>query len=251
MTAAARRLVPLYSLAALLAGAALLELVVRAGWIMPTVVAPPSAIVPAFGRLQSDGNLVVPFFVTAGEVAAAALLAALAGLPFGYFLARNRDFGEAYAGWLGAAFSAPLVLLYPLFLVMFGRSIFTVIIMSAITAFIPIAINARDAFLDVPPVLRNVGASFNLDRRQAFRLIELPAAVPTLFVGLRLGIIYALVSTIGVEYLIDIGGLGRLVSDYYAFFYIPQMYAEIVLIVLMSLIYLWALDRVQEWLRPL
>lgn len=251
MTKTGRRLAPLYSLTLLALFGAFVELAVRLGWILPTIIAPPSLVIPAFGDLGANGDIIEPFLNTFGHVVLATVAAGVLGLPFGYFLARNGAFDRAYRGWLAAAFASPLVLLYPLFLVFFGRTYFTVVLMSTMVAFVPIAINARDAFLDVPPVLRNVGASFNLDRRQAFRLIELPAAVPTLFVGLRLGIIYALVSTIGVEYLIDIGGLGRLVSDYYAFFYIPQMYAEIVLIVLMSLIYLWALDRVQEWLRPL
>jgi NitT/TauT family transport system permease protein len=250
VTKTSRRLAPLYSLGLLVVFGAFIELAVRAGWILPNIVAPPSLVFPAFADLRANDEIVQPFIVTFIHVVIATAAAAALGLPFGYFLARNPTFDKAYRGWLAAAFAAPLVLLYPLFLVFFGRSYFTVVLMSTIVAFVPIAIHARDAFLGVPPVLLNVGKSFNVDKIQRFRLIELPAAVPTIFIGLRLGVIYALVNTIGVEFLIDFGGLGRVVSDLYAFFNIPQMYAEILLILVVSMVLLWSLDALQRWVRP-
>jgi NitT/TauT family transport system permease protein len=250
VTKTSRRLAPLYSLGLLVVFGAFIELAVRAGWILPNIVAPPSLVFPAFADLRANDEIVQPFVVTFIHVVIATAAAAALGLPFGYFLARNPTFDKAYRGWLAAAFAAPLVLLYPLFLVFFGRSYFTVVLMSTIVAFVPIAIHARDAFLGVPPVLLNVGKSFNVDKIQRFRLIELPAAVPTIFIGLRLGVIYALVNTIGVEFLIDFGGLGRVVSDLYAFFNIPQMYAEILLILVVSMVLLWSLDALQRWVRP-
>ncbi|HXF33699.1 MAG TPA: ABC transporter permease subunit [Candidatus Acidoferrales bacterium] len=250
MTKASRRFAPLYSIALLIALGAFIELAVRAGWLLPNIIAPPSLVIPAFGDLRANGDIVEPFFNTFFHVVIATAAAATLGLPFGYFLARQPLFDKAYRGWLAAAFASPLVLLYPLFLVFFGRTYFTVVLMSTMVAFVPIAINARDAFTNVPPVLLNVGKSFKVDKWQRFRMIELPAAVPTLFVGLRLGVIYALVNTIGVEFLIDFGGLGRVVSDLYAFFNIPQMYAEILLILVVSIVLLWTLDRLQRWVRP-
>lgn len=245
-----RRAEPLYSIAILIALGACVELAVRLGWVMPNIVPPPSAVFSAFGGLEGDGDIVGPFFVTLTHVVIATIAAAFLGLPFGYMLARHPVLDKAYRGWLAAAFASPLVLLYPLFLVFFGRTYFTVVLMSTMVAFVPIAINARDAFLGVAPVLLNVGKSFKVNKWQRFRLIELPAAVPTMFVGLRLGVIYALVNTIGVEFLIDFGGLGRVVSDLYAFFNIPQMYAEILLILVVSMLLLWTLDRFQRWLLP-
>jgi NitT/TauT family transport system permease protein len=246
-----RRLAPLYSIGLLVLFGAFVEIAVRLGWVLPNILPPPSLVIPAFADLRANGDIVEPFLNTFFHVVIATAAAAALGLPFGYFLARNPAFDRAYRGWLAAAFAAPLVLLYPLFLVFFGRTYFTVVLMSTIVAFVPIAINARDAFANVPAVFLNVGKSFKVGRRQRFALIELPSAVPTIFVGLRLGVIYALVNTIGVEFLIDFGGLGRVVSDLYAFFNIPQMYAEILLIVVVSIVLLWTLDRVQRWVRPL
>jgi len=84
------------------------------------------------------------------------------------------------------------------------------------------------------PVLHAVGRSFNATPRQTFWLIAFPAAVPAIVTGIRLALIYALVNTIGLEFLIDFGGLGRVISDLYAQYDIPQMYAEIGVVVVIS-----------------
>lgn len=237
------------SVALFVVGVALLEAAVRSGLVPSAIVAAPSQIFAAFRELQGDGQLVGPFFITLGQVFAATLAGSVSGILFGHLLARRAAFANAYLSWLGGAFSAPIVLLYPLFLVIFGRSYVTVIIMASITTFIPVAIKAYEAFAAVPRVLLAVGESFNLEPGKVFRMIELPAALPRLFIGLRLGIIYALVNVIAIEYLIDFGGLGRIVSDLYAAFNIAAMYAAIFLILILSGAFLAALDFTQRRLR--
>jgi NitT/TauT family transport system permease protein len=226
-----------------------LQLAVHGGLISSSIVALPSDIVSAFGGLESDGDLVWPFLITLFQVAAATIIASIAGIAFGYLLARSVKFSRAYLSWLGGAFSAPIVLLYPLFLVLFGRSYLTVILMASITAFIPVAMKSHEAFAAVPRVLLAVGESFKVSPRAMFRMIELPAALPRLFIALRLGIIYALVNVIAIEFLIDFGGLGRVVSDLYAAFDIAGMYAAIFLILLLSGVLLGALDLAQRRLQ--
>lgn len=230
--------------------AALLELGSRAGAIAPTALPAPSAIAAGLADLARNGELVGPALTTFGLMLASAACAAIAGIPLGIVLARAKTFGAAYEPWLGGLFASPLVLIYPVFLVVFHRTYAMVIVMSAITASLPIIIQTRLGMLHVPPVLRSVGRSFNLTPAQLFRLVELPAAVPAIVTGLRLAVIYALVSVIGLEFLIDFGGLGRIISDLYAQYDIPQMYAEIVVVVVLSAIVLWMLDRLERWLRP-
>jgi NitT/TauT family transport system permease protein len=115
---------------------------------------------------------------------------------------------------------------------------------------LPIVIQTRTGMMLVPAVMKAVGRSFSVTPRQAFRLIELPAAIPSIAIGLRLALIYALVNTIGLEFLIDFGGLGRVISDLYAQYDIPQMYAGIGVIIAISLAILWLLDRIERRLRP-
>lgn len=222
----------------------------RAGWISPLVVAPPSALPAAFVRLWEEGFVLKPVGLTLAQAFAATGAAAAIGIPWGYWLWRRPVLGEAYTPWIGAAFAAPTVLLFPLFLVLFGRGYATTIFVGFIAAVIPIVLKTREAFADVPKVLLNVGRSFNLSEAGLVRRVAFPAAVPGIFTGLRLALIYALVNIIGMEFLIDFGGLGRIVSEMYFRFEIPGMYVAILLILLVSWSFLAALSRLETWLRP-
>ena len=240
----------LVGLAGLIACGLLLEFSVDAGWVMELIVPRPSDTFFAFSEVQNNMDLVGNFFVTLAMTAAATGLALLIGIPFGYFLYRNTRYGIAYEGWLAAAFAAPTVLLYPLFLVLFGRSHLTLIAMGFIPGAIPIIIQTRQGLLGVPRTLLNVGRSFNVSERDMFWKILLPSAVPTIFTGIRIGVMYTLVNIVAIEYLIDFGGLGRIVSEMYFRFDTPGTYASIIAVVFVSVLFYWGFGRVEKWLRP-
>ncbi|MEK9683072.1 MAG: ABC transporter permease subunit [Rhodospirillaceae bacterium] len=231
--------------------AVLVEFSVDKGWIMELVVPRPSDTILAFPSVQTDMDLIGNFFVTLSMTAGATLLALVIGVPFGYFLYRRTNFGIAYEGWLAAAFAAPTVLLYPLFLVIFGRSHSTLIAMGFIPGAIPIIIQTRQGLLGVPATLLNVGRSFNISEKDMFWKIQLPSAVPTIFTGIRIGVMYTLVNIVAIEYLIDFGGLGRIVSEMYFRFDTPGTYASILAVVLVSVLFYWGFGRLEKWLRPI
>ena len=227
-----------------------LELAVDAGLVMELVVPRPSDTVLAFEPVQADMDLVGNFFVTLAMTAVSTALALAIGIPLGYFLYRSTRFGVAYEGWLAAAFAAPTVLLYPLFLVIFGRSHLTLVLMGFIPGAIPITIQTRQGLLGVSRTLVNVGRSFSLSDSELFWKVQLPAAVPTIFTGIRIGVMYTLVNIVAIEYLIDFGGLGRIVSEMYFRFDTPGTYASIVAVVLVSVFFYWGFGRIEKWLRP-
>ena len=230
--------------------ATILELAVDYGLVMELVVPRPSDAIIAFPPVQEEMDLFGNFFVTLGMTAAATGLALAIGIPFGYFLYRNSKYGVAYEGWLAAAFAAHTVLLYPLFLVIFGRSHLTLIVMGFIPGSIPIIIQTRQGLLGVSRTLLNVGHSFNVSDREMFWKIQLPSAVPTIFTGIRIGVMYTLVNIVAIEYLIDFGGLGRIVSEMYFRFDTPGTYASILAVIFVSVFFYWGFGRVEKWLRP-
>lgn len=230
-------------LCTLLLLAILIELVIMAGLISPFVIPLPSRVVLAVGKLWTAEDLPLAFGITLAEAAVAVALATAVAVPAGYVMWRLPVLGAAYRPWLGALFAAPTVLLYPLFLVLFGRSHTTVVAMGALTAAIPITLHVLDGLTGVSRTLENVGRSFNVTGGQLFWKIQLPAAAPTIFVGLRLGLIYGLVNVIGIEFLIVYGGLGRVVSSMYDNYEFPGMYAAIIFIVLIAFLLFWVLEH--------
>ncbi len=244
------RLPVIVGLIGVLVFALVLEVAVSSGLIMELVVPRPSDAALAFAPVQEEMDLFGNFLVTTGMTAAATALALTIGIPFGYFLYRKSRYGIAYEGWLAAAFAAPTVLLYPLFLVIFGRSHATLIAMGFIPGSIPIIIQTRQGLLGVSRTLINVGRSFNVSEKEMFWKIQLPAAVPTIFTGIRIGVMYTLVNIVAIEYLIDFGGLGRIVSELYFRFDTPATYASILSVIMVSVVFYWGFGRVEKWLRP-
>src|SRR5207302_10623785 len=99
-------------------------------------------------------------------------------------------------------------------------------------------------------VLINVGRSLQLSAPQMFVKILFPSALPTIFVGLRLGLIFTLINVVGVEFLINFGGLGQLINDLAERYDLPGTYAAICFVILVSVLFFFLTDRLEKWLRP-
>ncbi len=237
-------------LVALAALAAIMEALVAGGAVSRLVVARPSDTIMAIGRLVAHEGLLAALGASLATAFLAVGAAVLAGLPLGYLLYKKTRFGLAYRNWLGAIFAAPTVLLYPLVLVLFGRTYFAVGFMGFLIGVVAVVLYTREAFAAVPPTLIRVGRAFKLTPRQEFAKILLPAGAPLMFTGIRLAAIYTLVNIIGIEFLINFGGLGFVVSETYDKFDIPGMYGAILFVILVSGGMLWLLSRAQAWLRP-
>jgi ABC-type nitrate/sulfonate/bicarbonate transport system permease component len=229
---------------------ALVEFAVRADIIPRSVVALPSRAIAGLVTLQNRADLRDGFLITFRMTAIAMVLELLVALPLGYFLFRRRDFALAYSGWLAALFAAPIFLLYPLFLVIFGRNEVTLIIMGFLPGVIPLIIQVAEGFRGVSATLINVGLSVGVTAWQNFWKIMIPAAAPSIFTGFRLALIYTLINIIAIEYLVDIGGLGRIVADRYFRFDISGTYTAIIAIAAISILFNWLIGRIERWVRP-
>ena len=228
-----------------------LELAINAGYISPFLVAPPSQIGVELVDLWREERLVEALLTTVGSSLASIGIGTLVGVPAGYLLHRNALLGLAYEKWIAGMFSAPLILLYPLFLVLFGRGVLTIIVISSILATIPIVLNTMQAFAQVRTVHLNIARAFKLTPVQTFWKVMLPAALPTIFTGIRLGLIYALISVVAIEYLVVLGGLGSLVSDLYDRYNIAGMYAAILAVIAVTVVFFRLATEIERWLRPM
>jgi NitT/TauT family transport system permease protein len=114
----------------------------------------------------------------------------------------------------------------------------------------PVILKTVEGLAGTRAVLIDVGRSFKLSRRQQFWKILLPAALPTVFVGMRLGLVFAMINIVGVEFLINFGGLGQLVNELAERYDLPGTYGAIFFVVLTSIVFFDLTERVERWLRP-
>lgn len=236
--------------ATLVAVTLLVEALIRIGVINRYIVPMPSQIAASFGRVIVEEDLAERFLLTFKECFYAAVLITLVGVAIGTLLNRMELLRRATETWIAAAASAPTVLTYPLFLVIFGRSATTIVMMAFVAGLPPVILKTIEGLSGTRRVLINVGRSFNLTQSQMFRKILFPAAMPTIFVGLKLGMIFALINVVGVEFLINFGGLGQLINDLAERYDLPGTYATIFFVILVSVVFFVIIERIERWLRP-
>jgi NitT/TauT family transport system permease protein len=247
----ARYLPPALGIGTVLAVLLLVEIMIRAGSINRFIVPLPSEIAASFWRVVVAEDIASRFLLTCGEAFAADLLLTVAGVSTGVLLYRVRILRRACETSVAALASAPIVLMYPLFLVIFGRSAMTIIMMGFVAALPPVMLKTVEGLAATRPVLINVGRSFDLTPWQEFWKILFPSALPTIFVGLRLGLIFALINIVGVEFLINFGGLGQLVNELAERYDLPGTYAAISFVILVSICFFALTERAERWLKPL
>ena len=232
------------------AAVALVELLIVAGVINTFVVPKPTQILLAIPRIVVEEHVLQRFWQTAQEVLWASLLLAVAGIALGSLLFRYRALRLAFETWVGALAAAPIVLMYPLFLVIFGRSTTTIVMIGFAAGLAPVILKTVEGLAGTRKVLIDVGRSFKLSRAQQFRKVLLPAALPAVFVGLKLGLIFAMINIVGVEFLINFGGLGQLINELAERYDLPGTYGAILFVILASVLFFALLERVERWLRP-
>jgi NitT/TauT family transport system permease protein len=246
----ARLRAPALGLATLALAIAIIQVLIEAGRINRFIVPLPTQIAASFGRVIVEENVLGRFLLTAGEALAAGVLLTVVGIGIGALLYRFRLLRLACETWVAALASAPIVLMYPLFLVIFGRSAMTMVMIGFVAALPPVILKTVEGLASTRRVLIDVGRSFKLTQAQQFRKILFPAALPSMFVGIRLGLIFALINIVGVEFLINFGGLGQLINELAERYDLPGTYAAICFVILVSICFFAVTGWVERWLRP-
>ena len=146
--------------------------------------------------------------------------------------------------------TVPTVAIAPLLVLWFGYEMLPKIILIVIVTFFPVTVGLLDGFravdADYIRLLRSMGAG----RRQIFRYIKFPAALPQFFSGLRIASAYSVVGAVISEWLGGFGGLGVYMIRVKKAFAFDKMFAVIFLISAISLALMWLVDRVQKRSMP-
>jgi len=227
------------------------EWLIRIGLINRFIVPLPSEIAAAIPRIIVEEHVLHRFWQTAQEILWASLLLAGIGIPIGALLYRFRVLRLACETWVAAVAAAPIVLMYPLFLVIFGRSATTIVMIGFAAGLAPVILKTIEGLAGTRRVLIDVGASFRLTPRQQFWKILLPSALPSVFVGLKLGLIFAMINIVGVEFLINFGGLGQLINELAERYDLPGTYGAICFVIAASIVFFDLTERLERWLRPM
>jgi ABC-type nitrate/sulfonate/bicarbonate transport system permease component len=209
----------------------------------PLLYVPPSAVMPALGRLlalQSYPDLPASLLLTLREIALAYALAIVAGLGWGFALGLNRTIGRAYGPILGALYAVPAVVWYPSLMLFFGLGEASKIAFGFLLGFFPITLAVLAGIRQVNPHLLVVARAFGARPIVVFTRVMIPAMLFTLVGGLRAGLALAVIGVIVGEILGSKAGMGSLINHAYGLF----RTADYVALVLLTLVLIVGSDAV-------
>ena len=180
---------------------------------LPAFILPaPLQVAERFLRALSDGSLLRHTAATLIEVFSGLFTGILFAAILGYFLSRSTFLENILQPFLVASQAVPTVAIAPLLVIWFGPGIFSKILICALIVFFPVLVNIVVGMRAVPENLRDLMRSMRADRWQTLRLLELPAALPVLLGGLRIGATLSVIGAVVGELVGANRGLGFLIN---------------------------------------
>jgi NitT/TauT family transport system permease protein len=188
-------------------------------WLVTRIAGLPAFILPSplqvalrFWRALTDGSLLSNSMVTLVEVLLGLVVGTVAALVLGYAIAKSRLFERLVAPYLVATQAIPIVAIAPLLVIWFGPGIFSKVLICALIVFFPVLINTVYGVRAVPRPLHDLMGSLYATPAQTLRYLELPAALPILLGGLRIGATLSVIGAVVGELVGSDKGLGFLVN---------------------------------------
>ncbi len=216
------------------AGAAFLLLwkfVVVVGGYPIFILPPPESVVARLVSGWAGGQIGPHALVTLLEVVLGFGVGATLGLVVGYGLGKSSIVARVVSPYLVAAQATPILALAPVLALWFGPGLLGKVVIAALIVFFPVAVSTMVGIRSVDAGLLELGRSLRATRRQVLLTLEIPAAMPSIFGGLRIGITLAVVGAIVGEWAGAERGLGVLVNIARgSLFDIPLMFATLVTI---------------------
>ena len=166
-----------------------------AGWealvdlrgIPPIYLPAPSSIAEYLLRMIADGSMGFNLGVTLLRIFAGFAVAAVAGVMVGIVMGMSRIAARVADPWIAALYPLPKISLIPLLIIWLGTGETYKIVISAVSAFFPIVISAYSGIRQADQGLIKAAKDLGANRRQVQMKVVIPAAIPSIFAGLHLG----------------------------------------------------------------
>ncbi len=197
------------------------------GLYPPFVLPSPGAVARRFVGVVRDGTLWTHTSVTLLEVFGGLLIGLSVALVLGYLLAKSRTLEQLVLPYLVASQALPIVALAPLLVIWFGTGRLSKIVVCALTLFFPVLVNTIVGIRSVERGLRDLMRSLGASRWQMFALLEVPAALPVLLSGLRIGLTLSVIGAVVGEFVAADRGLGFLVNLARGLFDTPLLFVAL------------------------
>ena len=179
----------------------------------------------------SSGEFWPDLKVTLSELAIAFAISATTGITLGYLISRSQYMIRVFEPLLAGMYSVPIILFLPLYVLLFGLGPGSKIAIGTTISFFPIVLNTVAGFGYVDRIFITAARSMGASDLQMFRHVLLPAALPVILTGLRIGFTVALLSILGSETIASLAGLGHKIVHLAEAMETARMFAYIAFVV--------------------
>jgi len=206
------------------------------GWINPVVLSSPSRIAVAFAGQWESGQFLADLGVSLSELAIGFALSLAVGVAIGIAMGLSRTTEYALDPFVWFLYSTPLVALYPLIVVWLGFGFATVLAITFMLTVIPIVVNTLAGVRSVDPSLVRAVRVFGGSGYDVVMKAVLPASLPLVLAGVRIGLGRALIGVVLGEMFSSNAGLGFRMTVYAAHLKTADVFVPLAAFVIIGVI---------------
>jgi NitT/TauT family transport system permease protein len=213
------------------------EVLPRLGVVNPVFLPPFSKVLAAWWTILQNGQLQTDFDASLYRILVGFGLAIVIAVPLGLLIAWYKPVQEFVNPVLEIFRNTPSLALLPVLVLILGIGQTSKIVLVVFSSTWPILLNTISGVRNVDPLLIKAARSMGLPPLRMFQKVVLPAAIPTIFTGIRLAGSHAVLVIIAAELVGANSGLGFLVTYAQQNFMIPTMYAAVITISALGLVF--------------
>jgi NitT/TauT family transport system permease protein len=215
----------------------------------PTFIFPdPLTVFSEFREIMANGTLWHHSQATLIEISGGLALGLSAATILGYILAKSPILERLAGPYIVASQSIPAIAIAPLLVIWFGSGKLSKVLICALVVFFPVLVNTIVGIRSVDQGLRTVMRSLRANRWQTFVMLEVPAAMPVLLGGLKIGVTLSVIGAVVGEFVGADRGLGFLINLSKGLFNTPLMFAALIALAAISLSLYLIVTGLEHWL---
>ena len=211
---------------------------------------PLSIVVVAWFELLVSGQLFRALSISLQAMALGYVLSVLFGVPLGLLMGRYRRLESFLDIYMTALLTVPMISFIPFLVIAFGLGLHSRVWIVFLFAFVIIAINTTAGVRNVDATLTEMARSFGARESDLFLKVILPAALPMIMAGLRLGMGRAVLGMVTSELILAVVGFGAMLMTFSASYNSPALFATILTIVLLAVALLALIQYLDRRLMP-
>src|SRR5687768_1495306 len=216
----------------------------------PHLLPPLSRVLTTWIELLLSGQLFQALAVSLQALVLGFVASVLFGVPLGLLMGRYRRLESFLNIYMTALLTVPMISFIPFLVIAFGLGLHSRVWIVFLFAFVIIVINTTAGVRNVDPTLTEMARSFGARESELFLKIILPAAMPMIMAGIRLGMGRAVLGMVTGEMILSVVGFGAMLMTFSASFKSSALFATILTIVLLAVALLALIQYLDRRLIP-